>query len=156
MDRLNSHFLCPLELAPRVVSGDGQSALVDNLGVSPSRYCLLTGPYHLSSGDSTTGLGLQCWDGSLTPSQQPVYNLRVRQEVGWIPEPRRKQWCQKLMVNQAGEQENDASNDISYCSFKCGGGRMWNYACMKCIYKFSGRIPQNIPIFPILICLSEN
>jgi hypothetical protein len=32
MDRLNSHFLRPHQLAPRVVSGDGQSALVDKLG----------------------------------------------------------------------------------------------------------------------------
>jgi hypothetical protein len=40
------------------------------------------------------------------------------------PRAKEETVCQKLMVNQAGEQENDASNDISYCSFKCGGGRM--------------------------------
>jgi hypothetical protein len=51
MNRLNSHFPRPLQLAPRVVSSDGQSALVDNLGVSPSRSRLLTGPHRLSSGD---------------------------------------------------------------------------------------------------------
>jgi hypothetical protein len=48
MDRLNYHFLRPLQLAPRIVSGDGQSVLVDKLGVSRSRSRLLTGPrrYH--------------------------------------------------------------------------------------------------------------
>jgi hypothetical protein len=81
MDRLNSHFLCPLQLAPSVVSGDGQSALVDKLGVSLSQSRLLTGTHRLSSGDSTAGLGPQCWDSSLTPSQQPVSShLRCSRE----------------------------------------------------------------------------
>jgi hypothetical protein len=65
MDRLNSLFFRPLQLAPRVVSGDGQSALVDKLEVSPGRSRLLTGPHRLSSGDGTASLGPQCWDDSL-------------------------------------------------------------------------------------------
>jgi hypothetical protein len=44
MDRLNSHFLRP-STGSRDVSGDGQSALVDKLGVVPSRFRLLTGPH---------------------------------------------------------------------------------------------------------------
>jgi hypothetical protein len=43
------------------------------LGVSPSRSRLLTRSHSLSSGDSTTGPRPQCWDGSLTPSQLPIY-----------------------------------------------------------------------------------
>jgi hypothetical protein len=50
MDRLNYHFLRHLQLAPRVVSGDGQSALVDKLGVSPSRSRLLTGSHRYHPG----------------------------------------------------------------------------------------------------------
>jgi hypothetical protein len=73
MDWLNSHFLRPSPTAPGV-SGDGQSALVDKLGVFPNRSRQLTGPQSLSPGDSTTGPRPQCWDGSLTPSQQPIYN----------------------------------------------------------------------------------
>jgi hypothetical protein len=47
MNRLNSHFLRP-STSSRDVSGDGQSALVDKLGVSPSRSRMLTRPrrYH--------------------------------------------------------------------------------------------------------------
>jgi hypothetical protein len=77
MDRLNSHFLRPLQLAPRVISGDSQSTLVDRLGVSPSRSRLLTSPHRISSGGNTTGLGPQCWDVSLIASQQPVCNLQL-------------------------------------------------------------------------------
>jgi hypothetical protein len=77
MDRLNSHFFRPLQLAPRVISGDSQSTLVDRLEVSPSRSRLLTSPHRISSGDSTTGLGPHCWDVSLIASQQPVYNLQL-------------------------------------------------------------------------------
>jgi hypothetical protein len=75
MGRLNSRFLCPSPTAPEV-SGDDQSAAVVKLGVSPSRSRLLTGSHLLSSGDSTTGPRLQCWDRSLTPSQLPIYNLQ--------------------------------------------------------------------------------
>jgi hypothetical protein len=57
MDRLNSHFLRPHQLAPRVVSGDGQIALVDKLGVSPSRSRLLNGPHRLSSVEGAIGQG---------------------------------------------------------------------------------------------------
>jgi hypothetical protein len=77
MDRLNSHFLRPLQMVPRVISADGQSALVDKLGDSPSRSRLLSALHRLSSMDSTTCLGPQCWDGSLAPSQQPIYNLHI-------------------------------------------------------------------------------
>jgi hypothetical protein len=37
MDKLNSHFLRPSPTRSRDVSGDGQSALVDKLKVTPSR-----------------------------------------------------------------------------------------------------------------------
>jgi hypothetical protein len=49
MNRLNSHFFPPSSTRSRDVSGDGQSALVDKLAISPSRSCLLTGShrYHL-------------------------------------------------------------------------------------------------------------
>jgi hypothetical protein len=93
MKRLNSHFLRPLQLTPRVVSGTGQSALVDKLGVSRSRSHLLIGPHRLSSRDSTTGLGSQCWDGSLTPSlsSHPPISSWVFQVVsslrGFRPKP---------------------------------------------------------------------
>jgi hypothetical protein len=78
MDRLNSYFLRPSPIRARDVSGDAQSALVDKLGVSPSRSRLLTGS-HLSLGDSTTGPRPQCWDVSLNPSQPnlQIYNLRL-------------------------------------------------------------------------------
>jgi hypothetical protein len=48
MDRLNSHFFRPSPTSSRDVSGDGQSALVDKLGVTPSRSRLLSGSrrYH--------------------------------------------------------------------------------------------------------------
>jgi hypothetical protein len=49
MNRLNSHFLRPSPTAPEV-SGDGQSALVDKLEVSPSRTRLLTGSHHYHPG----------------------------------------------------------------------------------------------------------
>jgi hypothetical protein len=49
MNRLNSHFLCPSP-GSRAVSGDGQSALVDKLRVSPSRSRLLTGSHRYHSG----------------------------------------------------------------------------------------------------------
>jgi hypothetical protein len=45
MVRPNSHSLLPSATGSRDMSGDGQSALVDKLGVSPSRYRLLTGPH---------------------------------------------------------------------------------------------------------------
>jgi hypothetical protein len=69
MDILNSHLLRPSPAAP-----DGQSALVVKLGVIPSRSRLITGSQSLSPGDSTTGWRPQCWDGSLTPSQLPIYS----------------------------------------------------------------------------------
>jgi len=50
MDRLNSHFLRPSPTRSRDVSGDGQSALVVKLGVSPSRSRLLTGPHRYHPG----------------------------------------------------------------------------------------------------------
>jgi hypothetical protein len=73
MDRLNYHFLRPSHRS-RDVSGDGQSALVDKLGLTPRRSRLLV---HIAiTWDSSIGPRPQCWDGSLTPSQQPVYNLQ--------------------------------------------------------------------------------
>jgi hypothetical protein len=45
MNRLNSHFLRPSPTRFRDVSGDGQSALVVKLGISPSRSLLLIGPH---------------------------------------------------------------------------------------------------------------
>jgi hypothetical protein len=71
MDSLNSHFLRLSPTRSRYVSGDGQSALVDKLWVSPSRSCLPRST-SLSSGDSTIGPKPQFWDGSLTPSQHPT------------------------------------------------------------------------------------
>jgi hypothetical protein len=75
MSRLNSYFLCPYPTSP-VLSGDDQSALVVKLGVRPSRSHLLTRLHSLSSGDSTTGPRPQCWDDSVTPSQQPMYSMK--------------------------------------------------------------------------------
>jgi hypothetical protein len=49
MDRLNSHFLRPSPTAPEV-SGDGQSALVVKLGVSPNLTRLLTGSHRCHPG----------------------------------------------------------------------------------------------------------
>jgi hypothetical protein len=49
MDRLNFHFLPPYPTRSRDVSGDGQSALVDKLEVSSSRY-RLPGPHRYHSG----------------------------------------------------------------------------------------------------------
>jgi hypothetical protein len=76
MNRLNSYFLRPSPNCSRVVSGDGQSALIDKLGFNPSRYNLPRST-SLSPGDSTTGPRPQCLDGSLNPSQQPIYNLHA-------------------------------------------------------------------------------
>jgi hypothetical protein len=50
MNRLNSGFLRPSPTRSRDVSGDGQSALVDKLGVSPNRSRLLTGPHRYHPG----------------------------------------------------------------------------------------------------------
>jgi hypothetical protein len=50
MERLNSQFLRPSPTPSRDVSDDGQSALVVKLGVSPSRYRLLTGSHHYHPG----------------------------------------------------------------------------------------------------------
>jgi hypothetical protein len=75
MGRLNSYFLCPSPTSP-VLSGDDQSALVVKLGVRPSRSHLLTRSHSLSSGDSTTGSRPQCWDDSVTPSQQSMYSMK--------------------------------------------------------------------------------
>jgi hypothetical protein len=95
MIRLNSHFLRPFPTAPDL-SGDGQSALVVKFAVSPSRSCLLIGSHSLSSGDSTTGPRPQCWDGSLTPSQLPIYNL-----------PEWWQWCTDLSTEHMKCVEGD-------------------------------------------------
>jgi hypothetical protein len=75
-DELNSHFLRQSPTRSRDVSGDGQSALVDKLGVIPSRSRLLRST-SLSPGDSTTGPRPQFWDVSLAPSQQSTYNLQA-------------------------------------------------------------------------------
>jgi hypothetical protein len=83
MYRLNFNFLRQYPTAPEV-SGDGQSALVVKLGVSPSWSRLLTGSHSLSSWDSTTGPRPQCWDSSLTPSQLPIYKLKSVQSK-WQP-----------------------------------------------------------------------
>jgi hypothetical protein len=45
MDKLNSHFLRPISYSSRGVSGDGQSALLVKLGVSPIPFRLLTGSH---------------------------------------------------------------------------------------------------------------
>jgi hypothetical protein len=50
MNILNSHFLRPSPTRYREVSGDGQSALVDKLGVSPSRSLLLNGSHRYHPG----------------------------------------------------------------------------------------------------------
>jgi hypothetical protein len=50
MNILNSYFLRPSPTRARDVSGDGQSALVDKLGVSPSRSRLLTGSHRYHPG----------------------------------------------------------------------------------------------------------
>jgi hypothetical protein len=50
MDRLNSHFLRPSPTRSRAVSGDGESALVVKLGVSPSLSRLLTGSHRYHPG----------------------------------------------------------------------------------------------------------
>jgi hypothetical protein len=73
MNRLNSHFLRPSPTYSRDVSGDGQSALVDKLGVSSSRSPLPRST-SLSPGDRTVGPRLQFWDGCLAPTQRPIYN----------------------------------------------------------------------------------
>jgi hypothetical protein len=49
MDRLNSHFLRPSPTRSRDLSGDGQSALVDKLGVSSSQ-SRLPGPHRYHPG----------------------------------------------------------------------------------------------------------
>jgi hypothetical protein len=43
-------FPSPISYCSRDVSGDGQSALLDKLGVSPSRSQLLTGPHRCQPG----------------------------------------------------------------------------------------------------------
>jgi hypothetical protein len=50
MDRLNSHFLRPISYSSRGVSGDGQSALLVKLGVSPIPLRLLTGSHRYHPG----------------------------------------------------------------------------------------------------------
>jgi hypothetical protein len=50
MNRLNSHFLRLSPTRSRGVSDEGQSALIDKLGVSPSRSRLLTGPHSYHPG----------------------------------------------------------------------------------------------------------
>jgi hypothetical protein len=50
MDRLNSHFFRPSPPRSRDVCGDDQSALIVKLGVSPSRFRLLTGPHRYHPG----------------------------------------------------------------------------------------------------------
>jgi hypothetical protein len=50
MNRLNYHFLRPSPTRSTDVSGDGQSSLVDELGVSPIRSRLLTGPHRCHPG----------------------------------------------------------------------------------------------------------
>jgi hypothetical protein len=50
MNRLTSHFLHPSPTRSRDVSGDGQSALVHKLEVSPSRSRLSTGLHRCQQG----------------------------------------------------------------------------------------------------------
>jgi hypothetical protein len=50
MYTLNSHFLRQSPAGSRDVSGFGQSALVDKLGVIPSQSRLLTGPHRYHPG----------------------------------------------------------------------------------------------------------
>jgi hypothetical protein len=45
MNRLNSHFFHSFRTRSRAVSDDGQSALVDKLGVNPNRSRLLIGSH---------------------------------------------------------------------------------------------------------------
>jgi hypothetical protein len=75
INRLNSHFLRPSRTRSRDISGDGQSALVDKLGVSSSR-SRLPRSTSLSPGDRVIGPRPQFWDDSLTPSQQPISRLQ--------------------------------------------------------------------------------
>jgi hypothetical protein len=74
MNRLNSHFFRSFPTRSRDVLGDGQSPLVDKLGVGPSRSRLLRST-SLLPGDSTVGSRLRFWDVRLTLSQQPIYSL---------------------------------------------------------------------------------
>jgi hypothetical protein len=84
MFRLNSLFFAHL-LFP-------QSSLVVKLGVSLSRFRLIARSHLLSSGDSTTGPRLQCWDGNLTPSQLPIYHSTT------LPLAEFKKWFSQCMV----------------------------------------------------------
>jgi hypothetical protein len=76
MDELNFHFL-PSPTRSRDVSGDGQTALVDMLGVSPSR-ARLTGPHRCHPGDRTLGRSSET---AVSPhynnnnNQSTLYNL---------------------------------------------------------------------------------
>jgi hypothetical protein len=76
MDRLNSHFLRSSPTRLRYVSGDGQSALVVKLGVSPSRSRLLTGPYRYHQGIVQQAQGRSA-ETSVSPhhnNQSTIYN----------------------------------------------------------------------------------
>jgi hypothetical protein len=75
MNRLNSHFLRLFPTRSRDVSGDGQSTLVDKLGVSPSRSRLLTGPHRYHPG--TQGRSAKT---SVSPQHNQSTNLQVNDD----------------------------------------------------------------------------
>jgi hypothetical protein len=75
MIRLNSHFLRPSLTRSRDVSGDGQSALVVKLGVSRSRYRLLSDPhrYHPGMVHQAQGRSSETAVSPLHNNQSTVY-----------------------------------------------------------------------------------
>jgi hypothetical protein len=81
MDRLNSHFLHPFPTTPEL-SGDGQSALVVKLGVSPSRSRQLTGSHRYHPGTVQQAQGR-----SAETAVSPRYNKQSTR-LAAIPELR--------------------------------------------------------------------
>jgi hypothetical protein len=80
MNRRNSHFLHPSPTRSRDVSGDVQSALVDKLGVSPSRSRLLTGPHRYHPGIVQQAQGLSS-ETAVSPRHNIQYtNLQSMQD----------------------------------------------------------------------------
>jgi hypothetical protein len=91
MNRLNYLFLCESPTHSRDVSGDDQSALVDKLGVSPSRSRLpFPHRYHLGIVQQAQGRSTETAASPHYNNQSTIYSVNysvtvlVYQLDGWL------------------------------------------------------------------------
>jgi hypothetical protein len=90
-NRLDSHFFAHSPTRSKYVFGDGQSALVNKLGVCRSRSRLLIGPDRYHPRPKAALLRQQ--SHPVTTTSLSIYNVPIVQGAGWAPQPI---WTQRL------------------------------------------------------------